>query len=417
VLLAATAHAQTSGSVILPATVGSSSPSGPKYVTTPTSFPAGKATITISNFVNMWPANKDFQPFSQDAVYCFDGCARFNNSPSSNTPRLSPLISFQLPGAGWTEWGHLGPGSWLAYADGHTYTLPVTLSASGPISFAFQDTQPSDNTGEFAIRIDSEEPKAAPPAASSPAENGAILETTRDVKVQKVAGGWSNATAGSRLGVGDKVHTGYRSGVVILLPNGHRAVLGPMTIIEITEEGRGYNMRAGEVEAVIGHQGRGLSNFEVKTATVTASVRGTRFTVLHDPASGDDVVTVRAGVVVVRRNGAKRTVTLRRGQEVLVTRRRIGKVTKPGRAGTPRGGLARGAVHRRTAALVAGAAAGCGIDTASEVGVLAVSTARGGWRVVATVAGRVAGRATWRVRGARFSPANTLARQIAAHCG
>jgi hypothetical protein len=145
----------TSDEVTLAATIGSGSSGPKKSVPTTKSFGPGKVTIKVSGLANTWPSKTDLGPFSQDALYCFDGCAKFNNADQSATPRLSPLLSVQLPGGGWDAFGHLGPGKYLPPEGGHTYTWHVTAAAKGKISFAFQDTQPDDNTGVFKISIKS----------------------------------------------------------------------------------------------------------------------------------------------------------------------------------------------------------------------------------------------------------------------
>jgi hypothetical protein len=145
----------TSDEVTLPATIGTGSSGPKKSVPTTKSFGPGKVTIKVSGLANTWPGKTDLGPFSQDALYCFDGCAKFNNADQSATPRLSPLLAVQLPGGGWDAFGHLGPGKYLPPEGGHTYTWHVTAAAKGKISFAFQDTQPDDNTGAFQISIKS----------------------------------------------------------------------------------------------------------------------------------------------------------------------------------------------------------------------------------------------------------------------
>jgi hypothetical protein len=145
---------KTSETLPLLATIGGSSSGPKKSVTSTKVFGPGEYTIRISGVANTWPSKADFSPFSQDALYCYDGCAKFNNPGNATTARLSPLIAMQLPGGGWGEFGHLGPGKWLPYdMKGHAYTQTVTVAAKGKFSFAFQDTQPDDNTGVFTIAI------------------------------------------------------------------------------------------------------------------------------------------------------------------------------------------------------------------------------------------------------------------------
>lgn len=419
-VFAGVAQAQTSETLTLPGTVGSaSSAPSPKAVTTTKEFLPGKATIFISGVVNVWPSNAQYSPFNQDAVYCFDGCARFNNSPSSETPRVSPLISYQLPGGGWAQYGHVGPEQWLAYEGGHVYAFPVTLTAKGHISFAFQDTQPDDNTGAFTIRIESEEPRPKRPAEPPPATScdkpvGRVIKLDGDANLLLPGADWRELHVGQALCAADEVHTGPDSSVDIQFSNGGVVHLHELTRIRVggfsnpnTRVQNELLLKIGELKAKVKPQEVIRSGFSVRTPTATASVRGTVFTVAYDPGTKRTTVATAEGKVEVDPTGAGTTTMVSAGQAVDVTRTGVTPVAKKQLAARTK---ARHLVLKK----ITNAQKRCKLTLAPYAeNAISVTPAGKNFNVKART---TKGASTWKVAGSKVTPTNPLANRIAADC-
>jgi hypothetical protein len=114
------------------------------------------------------------------------------------------------------------------------------------------------------------------------------------VEVQKPGGAWIKAAPDMVLRAGDKVHTGFQAKATLGFEDGSTLDVKPMTLLVVsdleTKAGRirsGLILQVGEVGAQVGRKGRGASDFEVKTATCTASVRGTEIArIAYTPAQG-----------------------------------------------------------------------------------------------------------------------------------
>jgi hypothetical protein len=121
-----------------------------------------------------------------------------------------------------------------------------------------------------------------------------VTKVDKLVEVQVPGGPWVKATTKTVLHSGDKIHTGFKSTASLTFEDGSVLDVKPMTLMVISDlEMRGNKVRTGlmlqigEVSAQVGRKGRGASDFEVKTATCTASVRGTQISrIAFSPAQG-----------------------------------------------------------------------------------------------------------------------------------
>ena len=169
----------------------------------------------------------------------------------------------------------------------------------------------------------------------------------------------------------------------------------------------------GEVAAKVNKSEATKSDMRIKSATATASVRGTSFTVLYDPVAKDSIVSVRTGVVDV--DPAKAglpTVSVPAGKGVEVTRATIGKIVPAAQAGVPTGAISRSRARQLVLAHVARNDERCKIEVTS----FGLQPAGKGWRVSVKVTGGRAGWATWAVAGTKATASNPLATAIVAGC-
>jgi FecR protein len=176
-------------------------------------------------------------------------------------------------------------------------------------------------------------------AASTPlqptpniAKSGTVTVITRKVEIQHSGSSWVPAGLGMALVPGDKVHTGFKGSVSIQLPNGHVVQMNQLSMILITDNG--IFLQLGEVSAQVGRKGRGASDFEVKTPTCGAGVRGTIFSVSVNELPVTTVSVVDGEVLVSPTNSSLRPVTLYGGQQIRVGANQVWPVTGTANAGS-----------------------------------------------------------------------------------
>ena len=258
-----------------------------------------------------------------------------------------------------------------------------------------------------------EEPPSEEPPSESRGEVS-VSGLSGKVEVRLGGGAWRRAGAGTKLGDGDEIHTGYKAGATLVFADGTKVTLGQLTMLKIRQLGPPTKLfiREGAVKAKVENPlARG--GFEIRTTTATASVRGTVFSVLSDGAAA--VVSVTEGSVAV--DPAKpglATNTIGAGKEVEVTAKSVSAVAKIGKAGA-RGGVNRVKAVERALNRVARARATCGIATTRK-NAFSATAARDGWVVTVKVAGRLKGESKWKVTGKRTNPTNALAKKIAGRC-
>lgn len=122
-------------------------------------------------------------------------------------------------------------------------------------------------------------------AAPLCAEDLSILVTKveRKVEVSRADAGWEPATAGMKLVPGDRIHTGFKAVCAVKFPDGSALDVQPMSLVMLQklDDGQGHLrsrvwLRLGEVSAQVNRSTGASADFNVKTPTTTASVRGTK---------------------------------------------------------------------------------------------------------------------------------------------
>ena len=121
-----------------------------------------------------------------------------------------------------------------------------------------------------------------------------ISKVEKRVEVQQHGGPWITATADMKLAADDQIHTGYKATATLKFADGSEVVVKPMTMIKLQRVEQNGNtvatkllLRLGEIKANVNDSPTLGSDFQVQTATCTASVRGTRIDSLaYSPALG-----------------------------------------------------------------------------------------------------------------------------------
>ena len=113
---------------------------------------------------------------------------------------------------------------------------------------------------------------------------------------------------GATLGEGDRVRTGDNGFVTLELPDGSHVTIGQNGLLDIgtlrrtTLTGAGdrlLELRSGEVESQVTHATKKDDRFQIRSPSVVAGVRGTRFKVAYDGGAQTTAVEVLDGAVGV----------------------------------------------------------------------------------------------------------------------
>jgi hypothetical protein len=132
-----------------------------------------------------------------------------------------------------------------------------------------------------------------------------LVKVMRQVEVQRNGSDWEPAQENTTLSGGDKIHTGFKATATVRFADGTNLEIMPMTLILLqkmeesgnTVKGRVW-LRLGEVKAQVGRKGGAKSDFEVRTPTATASVRGTRIeTIGYTPGLGTYITMGSEGLL------------------------------------------------------------------------------------------------------------------------
>lgn len=176
-------------------------------------------------------------------------------------------------------------------------------------------------------------------AAAAGEEVGTVAAVEGTAEIGR-AGTWQAAIAGSPVQVGDELRTG---------PEGRmRVVFRDDTVLNLSEQARltidhqffspdeglfrsSMKLLQGKVRALVGeYYGRAGAEYEVKTDTAVAGVRGTEFIVSYDPAREVTQVVGIEGRVEVRSSREKIA------QSVFVTSGEVTQVDSDRPPGSPR---------------------------------------------------------------------------------
>jgi len=121
-----------------------------------------------------------------------------------------------------------------------------------------------------------------------------VTKVERKVEVQKNEGAWQAAAVGLALSAGDRLHTGYKATATVKFVDGSTMEVKPMSLVLIQklDDGTGKAksrvwLRLGEVSAEVNKRNVAASDFQVRTPTTTASVRGTQILrIAYNPGIG-----------------------------------------------------------------------------------------------------------------------------------
>lgn len=124
-----------------------------------------------------------------------------------------------------------------------------------------------------------------------------VLQFDKKVEVQINEGNWQPATAGLKLSEGDKIHTGFKATCMLGFPDQSVVEVQPMSMIQLDRINvAGVQTRArlllktGEVKAQVNRSMGARGDFQVKTPTTTASVRGTEINrISYDQSAGTQI--------------------------------------------------------------------------------------------------------------------------------
>lgn len=305
------------------------------------------------------------------------------------------------------------------YAGTYRWTLNAQCGGSGELTFT--ETPDGDNR----------KGKSYKSTVTGPAPHEVFPETAKrvivssphkKVELQRNESGWEPAVAGVKLANGDRVHTGFNASVVLTYPDGSRLLVGPMTIIQLTDidVGPGGGIRArvllrtGEVTAQVNRSTGARGDFQVKTPTTTASTRGTKFSVAYDGSA--TTVKVTESSVAVTAGSASAIVSA--GQETRSTATSVAPPVPIG-SGFKSGGLGSGEALARLSGRLAGGLKRCRFGVVSS----RLAPVAGGWSARLVIVGakqgikaKPKGTARFRLAGRRLKAGNALARRIAKGC-
>jgi hypothetical protein len=201
------------------------------------------------------------------------------------------------------------------------YTGTVT-----PTAQSGQATITAGKAGPLPVHVAG--PATCVSSTAPTAPGGTAVAYRGQVEYRTPNGPFVKLTPGTSitLPIGSIVQTGFKSGAAVDVAGRGVVTLGPMTYMVV--EPHGLYLRMGNIDAALKpRQGRGSADFEVKTATVTASDRGTVFAVGYQ--SGATTISVSKDMVYVQpTNHRLHSLLLKAGYKVTVTRTRISPVAR-----------------------------------------------------------------------------------------
>ena len=170
-------------------------------------------------------------------------------------------------------------------------------------------------------------------------------------------------------------------------------------------------LKMGEVAAEVNKSEATKSDFHIQSPSY-GSVRGTTFSVFRDPVGKAEVWSLRTGELNITPIGGQPPLTLRPNQEVEITPTSVSKIAPIGKAGA-RGGVTRVKARDLVLPILARAERPCRFTTPRSAA-FSVKPSGAGWLVSIKVTGKLKGWSTWQVAGRKVTPANPLAKKIAA---
>lgn len=316
-----------------------------------------------------------------------------------------------------------------------TYTVDVGVSDGPKWKYTYQSdaAQPTPTPTATPTPTPSASPapekkpfvgcRRRPFARASAVNEVRVLSFNPDVAVHKAGtpeDEWCSVEKDTVLGQGDEISCDPDGAVLLQFADNSTIVIRNTTQLKIasffTEGGvvkTEILLKMGEVAAQVHKSEATKSDFRIKTPTGTSSVRGTSFTVNHDPGANRTITSVKEGTVVVTDLKGSETV-LTAGKEVITTKAGTGKVARRGRAGR-RGGISPVAALARVMKLIAKADEACGVEI--PVGnAYSTRPGRRGWKVAVKLAGKRKGTARWTVTARKIKASGALAKAIVKRC-
>lgn len=134
-----------------------------------------------------------------------------------------------------------------------------------------------------------------------------IVKLERKVEISRNEGAWEPAATSMKLAPGDKIHTGFKAVCHLKFPDGSTMQVKPMSLVLLQklDDGDGKLksrvwLRLGEVSATVNRSTGAAADFNVKTPTTTASVRGTVIDrIAYHPGTGTIVAMGSRGLLDV----------------------------------------------------------------------------------------------------------------------
>jgi hypothetical protein len=139
-------------------------------------------------------------------------------------------------------------------------------------------------------------------------ESARVVATSGPAERAFGAGPYTPLAAGMTLGEGDRLRTGHEGFVTLELADGSHVTVSPDAMVEIGKlrqtaltgaSDRVLNLQHGEVESEVTHATQKDDRFQIRSPSVVAGVRGTRFRVSYDTGQQQTSVEVLDGAVGV----------------------------------------------------------------------------------------------------------------------
>jgi hypothetical protein len=143
--------------------------------------------------------------------------------------------------------------------------------------------------------------------------NATVTRVERKVELMRTDAGWEPVTVGMSLLPGDRLHTGFHATCAVKFPDGSTLDVKPMSMVLLQklEEADGKQrarvwLKLGEVSAEVAHARGSAADFQVKTPTTTASVRGTSIhRISYNPAFGTIIEMGSHGLLEAASHGGR----------------------------------------------------------------------------------------------------------------
>jgi hypothetical protein len=295
---------------------------------------------------------------AEDPQYTWEGVWDTNFGRMTLDASGSGSYEWEYPG---TITGHVQgdtlEGTWVQPGNQSKGTLTFTMSSGGR-GFTGEWQYDSGGCGSHTCRwrgsciagacLSNKAPSSAasPSAPSSPLACPladlvvSVGTVSGEAAYRNGAGEWQPLKTGDRLPANAEVFTGVDSRLTLTFLDGGTFDMGELTQVLMdtltNAESRKtvqLQLKLGEIKASVKKEQILDCNFEIKTPTCAASVRGTIFTVSHDEKSDMTVVSVEESAVSVDPVAEGLATTLvNAGEEVAVSRTAISPVTARGRA-------------------------------------------------------------------------------------